>query len=207
MKKISERNPLEVENSTKRAYRIAEIRQKFCNGNNAEFAQKLGFSKQYTSGLCTAGERITEKTLEKVLNAFPDVSRTWLYFGDGPMTNHGGVDTDRAAERHRIKRDDLLASYLNGHPYSGQPADKQRFLEYAIACIRDGCDIDTDAMLDSGKVSEIKIDEMRYVFSWIRNTYEYLTDNEQVNAEQSDALLVIRLNPEKKDKVFNLLFG
>lgn len=85
MKKNSDRNPIELENSRIRADRIEKIRQFYCNGNNADFAIKLGFSKQYASGLCTAGERITERTLEKILKIFPDVSRQWLYFGDGDM--------------------------------------------------------------------------------------------------------------------------
>ena len=85
MKKNAQRNEKELANSSIRANRISKIRALFCDGNNAEFADRLGFSKQYSSGLCTAGERITERTLEKILTAFPEVNRSWLYFGEGEM--------------------------------------------------------------------------------------------------------------------------
>lgn len=85
MKKNAQRNEKELANSSIRANRISEIRTLFCNGNNAEFAERLGVSKQYSSGLCTAGERITERTLEKILTTFPEVNRSWLYFGEGEM--------------------------------------------------------------------------------------------------------------------------
>ncbi len=85
MKKNAQRNEKELANSSIRANRISEIRAFFCNGNNAEFAERLGVSKQYSSGLCTAGERITERTLEKILTTFPEVNRSWLYFGEGEM--------------------------------------------------------------------------------------------------------------------------
>lgn len=85
MKKISERNPIEVENSIKRAKNIAKIREFCCNGNNMLFSEKLGVSLQYASSLCNGKERVTEKTLEKILTAFPEVSRAWLYFGEGNM--------------------------------------------------------------------------------------------------------------------------
>ena len=102
-KKNMNRDPLEVENSRKRAVRIQEIREILCNGDNAEFSAKMGFSKQYASGLCTASERITDKTLEKILKVFPEVSRSWLFFGEGEMLrsssasgSEGRVKTERS---------------------------------------------------------------------------------------------------------------
>lgn len=85
MKKKEKRNELELENSRKRANRISKIRELYCDGNNVVFAEKLGVSKQYSSGLCTAGERISERTLEKILKIFPEINRTWLFFGEGDM--------------------------------------------------------------------------------------------------------------------------
>ena len=84
-KKKFKRDPIEVENSRKRALKIQEIREKLCKNDNSIFAAKIGVSKQYASGLCTASERITDKTLEKILKFFPEVSRAWLFSDEGEM--------------------------------------------------------------------------------------------------------------------------
>lgn len=107
MKKIHERDQKEVENSRIRANRIKEIRKYFCNGNNAEFAMKLGVSKQYSSGLCTAGERILEKTLDKILDVFPEVNRSWLYFGEGEMLS---TSTPAVTQHIDLSADDTIAN-------------------------------------------------------------------------------------------------
>lgn len=108
-KKNMNRDPLEVENSRKRAVKIQEIREILCNGDNAEFSAKMGFSRQYASGLCTASERITDKTLEKILKVFPEVSRSWLFFGEGEMLRSSS--TPASEGRAKAER-----SYSEGTP-------------------------------------------------------------------------------------------
>ncbi|MBQ7735080.1 MAG: hypothetical protein IJT61_03980 [Bacteroidales bacterium] len=65
--------------------RIAKIRHLFCNGKNIEFAAKIGKDTTYTSQLCNGSKPAGKKMLEIILDAFPEVSRQWLYFGEGEM--------------------------------------------------------------------------------------------------------------------------
>lgn len=65
--------------------RIKEIRSNLCKGDNGVFAEKLGKSKQYTSSLCNGNESIGKKITEQILEAFPEVNRTWLILGEGEM--------------------------------------------------------------------------------------------------------------------------
>ena len=65
--------------------KLGEIRSFFCNGDNSVFAEKLGVSTAYTSSLCNAKEPITQRTLDKILRIFPEVSPAWLYFDEGEM--------------------------------------------------------------------------------------------------------------------------
>ena len=77
---------------SERSNRIAKIRAFYFKNQFEEFARKLHVSSKYASGLCNKKEVITDKTLEKILSAFPDVSRAWLYFGEGEMLNAGQVN-------------------------------------------------------------------------------------------------------------------
>lgn len=65
--------------------RIDQIRQYFCNGVNVDFAAKIGKDPTYTSQLCTGTKSIGNKIIEKILETFPEVSKTWLYLGEGEM--------------------------------------------------------------------------------------------------------------------------
>ncbi len=65
--------------------RIKQIRDKFCNGDNAEFAEILGVSPQYASNISNAGKHVGTKTLNKILKLFPSVSPIWLKMGEGDM--------------------------------------------------------------------------------------------------------------------------
>ena len=70
--------------------RIAQIRQYFCDGNNVIFAERLGKEPTYTSQLCNGTKATGKKILGLILQKFPDVSRVWLFFGDGEMLSAGG---------------------------------------------------------------------------------------------------------------------
>lgn len=63
--------------------RIAEIRAKFCENSNKKFADALGKSHTYTSGLCGT-ENVGKSVIELILSTFP-VSRSWLILGEGDM--------------------------------------------------------------------------------------------------------------------------
>ena len=73
------------ENSSKISDRIAKIRVNLCNNNNYLFAAKIDKSIQYASALCTGASKPGKKMMEEILSAFPEVSRAWLFFGEGNM--------------------------------------------------------------------------------------------------------------------------
>ena len=65
--------------------RITEIRQYFCEGKNTIFASKIGKDTTFASQLCSGSKLPGKGVLEEILDAFPEVSRPWLYFGEGEM--------------------------------------------------------------------------------------------------------------------------
>ena len=79
MTEITERKSPEI------GSRINQIRLILCAGKNDEFAAKIGKSWQYASALCNGRKQAGKGMLEEILKAFPKVSRTWLYFGEGEM--------------------------------------------------------------------------------------------------------------------------
>lgn len=65
--------------------RISKIRAVFCGNNNTKFAQETGISVQMASSICTGNKPAGNQTLDRILRAFPRVSRAWLIVGDGDM--------------------------------------------------------------------------------------------------------------------------
>lgn len=82
---------------SKNSDRINQIRQYFCDGKNDVFASKIGKSWQYASAICNGKKQAGNGMLEEILTAFPEVSRTWLYFGEGEM-----LRTDNSNEQHNV---------------------------------------------------------------------------------------------------------
>lgn len=93
-----------------RSVRIRKIREYFCFGKNVEFANKLGIKSNHASSICNGKVNIGLETIEKVLAAFPDISRRWLLTGEGPMLNPSGADVCPSAV----------------HPDDGQTTKEQR---------------------------------------------------------------------------------
>ena len=85
---MTSKTPYKDEISSNRSERIAKIRSLYFKNKYEDFAIKLEVSVKYASGLCNKKEVITEKTLEKILKTFPEISRNWLYFGEGEMFYH-----------------------------------------------------------------------------------------------------------------------
>ena len=69
--------------------RLHRVREELCSGSNKEFAEKLGVSPQYASAICTGHRAPRRETLERLLEVFPQVSRTWLMEGEGSMLSGG----------------------------------------------------------------------------------------------------------------------
>jgi len=64
--------------------RIKEIRTRLCDGNNTDFAGRVGESPQTTSNWM-GREGAGIDVIGKVLKAFPEVCGDWLLTGDGNM--------------------------------------------------------------------------------------------------------------------------
>lgn len=65
--------------------KVAEIRRVLCDNSNNKLAAKLGTTPQIVSNLVSGRRNLGIRTAEKILAAFPQLSREWLYTGDGPM--------------------------------------------------------------------------------------------------------------------------
>ena len=65
--------------------RISKIRQDFCEGKNTVFAERIGKDASYASQICGGAKVPGRGVLEEILTVFPEVSRPWLYFGEGRM--------------------------------------------------------------------------------------------------------------------------
>ena len=79
-----------VEELKKIGYRIAKIRTELCAENNTLFAEKLNIAKQTASNICNGERSIGKKTIEKILDVFPQVNRAWLILGEGDMLKSDG---------------------------------------------------------------------------------------------------------------------
>ena len=67
----------------------------------------------------------------------------------------------------------LLEQFLKAFPESGHPLDKERFVLYALECIRNNHYIDTEEMEKSG-LSSGMISEYESGYEWIRDAYRIL---------------------------------
>lgn len=57
-----------------------------------DFAQKCGISDATLSQVFSGKTGATQKTVQKVLSAFPSVSLAWLMYGQGRMYENGAAD-------------------------------------------------------------------------------------------------------------------
>lgn len=65
--------------------KVAEIRRVLCDNSNNKLAEMLGTTPQIVSNLVSGRRNLGIRTAEKILAAFPQLSREWLYTGEGPM--------------------------------------------------------------------------------------------------------------------------
>ena len=71
--------------------RLHRVREELCGGSNKEFAERLGVSPQYASAICTGHRAPRRETLERLLEVFPQVRRSWLLDGEGAMLTGGAT--------------------------------------------------------------------------------------------------------------------
>ena len=67
----------------------------------SSFADKIQVSRGAISHILNGRNEPSKDTIDKILNAFPDISKSWLWDGTGPMYN----TTNTINERLSIKPD------------------------------------------------------------------------------------------------------
>lgn len=109
------------------AKKVIEIRRVLCDNSNNKLAEKLGLSPQTVSNL-TAGLRgIGRGTAEKILAAFPEISRVWLLTGEGPMLlteGNGNTITQVGGNVTTSTMDERLLSVIEA-----QQREREKLLE------------------------------------------------------------------------------
>lgn len=76
---------------SEQAKRVEKIRRILAENNNNVFAEKVGITPQLASAIVSGSKGVGRKLAEKILAAFPQVSRLWLYTGEGEMMVAGNV--------------------------------------------------------------------------------------------------------------------
>ena len=82
--------------------RFSEIRARFCQNSNKMFAEMLGIDDKQASNYCGGTKNPGKKMIDRVLNAFPEVSRSWLVLGEGDMLidNHPSGQSINTVNQH-----------------------------------------------------------------------------------------------------------
>ncbi len=63
--------------------------------SDAEFADKTGLTAQHISDMKAGRRSVTPKTINKIIDVFPEISFEWFYRGKGLMLNTlGGADNE-----------------------------------------------------------------------------------------------------------------
>ena len=70
---------------SEQAKRIGKIRRILAENSNNVFAEKVGITPQLSSSIIAGRKGVGRQLAEKILAAFPELSREWLYTGEGPM--------------------------------------------------------------------------------------------------------------------------
>ena len=70
------------------------------NGNAAEFARKIGVQPSAVSRIRVGREPLTQKYIEAIMTAFPQVERKWLESGDGYP---GDISVELVKQSYELK--------------------------------------------------------------------------------------------------------
>lgn len=74
--------------------RIDEIVTRYCGGNKAEMARKMGVNTQTVHAWFRRGNP-SANTLRSILKAFPQVNETWFLTGEGEPINEEVVEPQK----------------------------------------------------------------------------------------------------------------
>ena len=77
---------------------IAELRKRKKVYSQAEFAEMVGISRTQFSEIVTGKRKLSDKSIHKIITAFPEINVEWLRTGEGEMLkNHSAI-----ADNHSI---------------------------------------------------------------------------------------------------------
>lgn len=65
--------------------RIREIRRRYCNDSNTEFAERMGEKTNTVNNWIREGYSIGKIVINKIVAKFPEVNASWLLTGEGNM--------------------------------------------------------------------------------------------------------------------------
>lgn len=74
--------------------RILKLVELFENNSQTSFARKIGCQQSTFNGYMNDGgqRKIRLTLLDDILKVYPQVSREWLYFGEGPMLRGSNIE-------------------------------------------------------------------------------------------------------------------
>ncbi|MDR0660965.1 MAG: LexA family transcriptional regulator [Prevotellaceae bacterium] len=65
--------------------RIREIRRRYCNDSNAEFADRMGEKPNTVNNWVRDGYSVGKIVINKIVKKFPEIDASWLLTGEGRM--------------------------------------------------------------------------------------------------------------------------
>jgi len=78
--------------------------------SQARFEKETGLSNGYVNNI---RKSISENTLKKITNAFPELNRIWLMLGEGEMLNNQPVIQEPPTGHYALAEKDKIIEWLN----------------------------------------------------------------------------------------------
>ena len=95
--------------------RIREIRRRYCNDSNAEFAERMGEKPNTVNNWVRDGYSIGKIVINKIVKKFPEVDASWLLMGEGPMLKDDALHVAMPNIKHvPMVSQYAYAGYLTG---------------------------------------------------------------------------------------------
>ena len=103
--------------------RIKEVVAYSGVSSQREFTSRIGYDNSNFSQILNGSRKITRNLLNKIAEAFPEIDKGWLFFGNGDMTIHAddipGYNNDEQRKEYRPRLPitaaaGTLSDYLDG---------------------------------------------------------------------------------------------
>ena len=84
--------------------RLASFIAYKCDGRTAEFAELMGWSRQYLNKLLKGEGGIGLNPVASLLSKFPELNARWLILGEGQMVEGGGITIARLRSMFELEK-------------------------------------------------------------------------------------------------------